>query len=83
MYKIFKVTYDNGGWHPAGGTPHFYYIAKSVEEVIAYSEKYKEFLKRRDESDGYLSVTEASGLAEKYHFENIEDFDVLVSINKR
>lgn len=82
MYKIFKVTYDNGGWHPAGGTPHFYYIAKSVEEVIAYSEKYKEFLKRRDESDGYLGVTEVSGFDE-IRFENIDKFDISVSINKR
>jgi hypothetical protein len=81
MYKIFKVIYDNGGWHSVGDTPHFYYIAKSVEEVIAYSKKYKEFLKRRDESGGYLGVTEVSGFDE-IQFENIDKFDISVSINK-
>ena len=33
-YKIFRVTYNDGGWH-SGDLPHFYYIAQNEEEVCA------------------------------------------------
>ena len=43
MYKIFKVTYNDGSWH-SGDLPHFYYIAKSEEEVIDNSKEYQDYL---------------------------------------
>ena len=33
MYKIFEVTYNDGGWH-SGPLPHFFYIAEKEEELI-------------------------------------------------
>lgn len=47
MYKIFRCTYNDGGWH-SGDLAHFFYIAKSEEEVIANSKKYKQFLEWKE-----------------------------------
>lgn len=45
MYKIFEITYNDGGWH-SGDLPHFLYIAKNKEDIINNSIKYQDFLKR-------------------------------------
>lgn len=82
MYKIFEVTYNDGGWH-YGDLPSFLYIAMSKEEVIANSKKYQEFLKRQAERGGSVWIREATGLASDLSFENLSEFDVSVSVRKK
>lgn len=78
MYKIFEVTHNDGGWH-SGSLPHFFYIAKSKEEVIANSRRYKEWAKR----PGDVWIHEVSGLVSKYYFENLSEFDISVSVRQK
>ena len=84
MYKIFEVTYNDGDWH-SGGLPHFFYIAKSEEEVITNSKKYKEYLELNELRDncGDIWIHEASGLEPSCYFENLTDFDIEVTVRKK
>lgn len=82
MYKIFKVTYNSGGWY-SGEMPHFFYIAKSEEEVIANSKKYKEFLEWKERSRGDIWIHEVSGMVYDFEFENLKDFDITISVKKK
>lgn len=82
MYKIFEVTYNDGGWH-SGDLPHFFYIAKSKEEVIDNSKKYKDYLDRQSNCGGDIWLHEVSGLVHNFYFENLEDFDIEISVKKK
>lgn len=84
MYKIFEVTYNDGNWH-SGGLPHFFYIAKSEEEVIANSKEYKEYLELNELRDncGIIWIHETSGLEPSCYFENLKDFDIEVTVRKK
>ena len=81
MYKIFEITYNDGGWH-SGDLPHFFYIAKNKEEVIANSQKYKKFLERKEINGGDIWINRVSGMVENFYFENSDDFDIEVIIRK-
>lgn len=81
MYKIFKVTYNDGGWH-SGDLPHFFYIAKNEEEIIANSKKYQNYLSNKQLNGGDIWISEVSGLVQDYYFENLKDFDIQISIKK-
>lgn len=82
MYKIFKVTYNDGGWH-SGDLPHFFYIAKSKEDVIANSKKYQEYVEMQKLSKGDIWLHEVSGMIEDFYFENLKDFDIKITIRKK
>lgn len=82
MYKIFEVTYNDGGWH-SGGLPHFFYIAESKDDVIMHSTKYQEYLDMRTCSGGDIWVREVSGLVQDFYFENLKDFDIAISVRKK
>ena len=82
MYKIFEVTYNDGGWH-SGPLPHFFYIAESEEEVILNSKKYKNFLEMQENRGGDIWISEVSGVVPSYHFENLEAFDISISVKKK
>ena len=81
MYKIFEVTYDDGGWH-SGDLPHFFYIGKTKEDIIEKSEKYQDFLKRKQARGGAICIQEVSGLVRDTDFENLKDFNIKVTIKK-
>lgn len=82
MYKIFKITYNDGGWH-SGSLPHCFYIAKSKDEVIANSKKYKEYFERHKNFEGDVWITEVSSLVSTYNFENLEDFDIEITVKEK
>lgn len=82
MYKIFEVKYNDGDWH-SGDLPHFYYIAESEEDVIANSEKYKDYLERKNHRGGDIWIHEVSGLVSNFHFENLKDFDIEITVRKK
>ncbi len=82
MYKIFKVVYNDGGWH-SGDLPHFFYIAKRKEDVIANSKKYQEYLKKQEYRGGDIWLDEVSGLVDNFYFENLEDFDINIAVRKK
>lgn len=82
MYKIFEVTYNDGGWH-SGGLPHFFYIAKNKEEVVADSKKYQDYLERQRIWGGDIWLHEVSGSIGNFYFENLADFDIVVSAIKK
>lgn len=77
-YKIFEVTYNDGGWH-SGALPHFFYIAQSKEEVTANSKRYKEW----SEWPGDVWIHEVSGLISEHYFENLTDFDISVTVRQK
>ena len=81
-YKIFKVTYNDGGWH-SGELPHFYYIAKSEEDVIVNSKKYAEFLQRQENFGGSLWISEFNGVQSTFEWENLDDFDVTITASAK
>ena len=82
MYKIFKITYNDGGWH-SGSLPHAYYIAKSEEEVIANSKQYAKFLEYRERLGGSIWIREVNGPESTYDWENIKDFEVSMTVKER
>lgn len=82
MYKIFEIKYNDGTWF-TGSIPNFYYIAKNKEDVILNSNKYKDFLEQQKYRGGDIWITEVSGLAPSYHFENFNDFDISISLKKK
>ena len=82
MFKIFKITYNDGGWH-SWPLPHFFYIAESEEEVILNSKKYKNFLEMRENRGGDIWIKEVSGLVPNYDFENLDAFDISISLKKK
>ena len=77
-YKIFEITYNNGKFHN-GDLPHFFYIAKSKEDIIRHSKKYQAYLDRQSFEGGDIWINEISGLVPSTHFENLEDFEVCIS----
>lgn len=82
MYKIFEVTYNDGGWHN-GDLPHFFYIAKSKEDLVANSEKYQKYIDWQQCRGGDIWIHEVSGLAHNYYFENLKDFDIEITVRKK
>ncbi len=34
MLKIYKVTFNDGGWYSAGGRPEFTVVTESKDEAI-------------------------------------------------
>lgn len=87
MYKIFEVTYNDGGWH-SGDLPHFYYIAKSKEDVVANSKEYQDYLERQKKRGGDIWISEMTcvvgthGLVYDCYFENLEGFDIEMVVRK-
>lgn len=82
MYKIFEVTYNDGGWH-SGDLQHFFYIAKSKEEVVNNSKKYRDFLEIQKCRGGDIWINEVSDLIPSYHFENLDDFDIEITVRNK
>lgn len=82
MYKIFRITYNDGGWH-SGALPYFFYIAKNEEDVIAYSRRYQDFIRRQKLYGGDIWVYEASELVDSYDFENLADFNIEITLRKK
>ena len=78
-YKIFKVTYNDGGWH-SGELPHFYYIASDEEEVRANSKKYLDFKERQAAFGGDIWLYEVNGFGYMHDWENFKDFTVNIQI---
>lgn len=68
-YKIFKITYNDGGWH-SWTLPTAFFIARSKEEVMEKSEAYKEFEKK----PGDVWITEFCNTSDYEDIENIDDF---------
>ena len=81
-WKVFKITYNDGGWH-SGDLPHFYYIAENEEEVISNSKKYKRFLEYKEQRGGSVWISEFNGIRSSYEWENLENFEVSLSIKKK
>lgn len=87
-YKIFKGVYNDGEWR-SGDLPHFFYIARNENEVATKSQKYKEFLEwsaTREEKYGYpayVYICEVDTIIPERYFENIEDFDISVTIKEK
>ena len=86
MYKIFKITYNDGDW---GGLSHFYYIAKNEKDVIENSKQYQEYIERQKKRGGDIWVTEITnvvgtyGLVYDFYFENLEGFDIEITIKQK
>ena len=81
-WKVFKVTYNHGRWH-SGELPHFYYIAKSKEELIANSIYYAHFIEKQKTNGGIIWIHEFNGIDYSSDWENLKDFNVcLVAKNK-
>ena len=82
MYKIFEITYNDGGWH-SGDLPHSFYIAESKEDVIANSKEYHNYLEYQQRRGGDIWLYEVSGLMPNCYFENLKDFDIEISVRKK
>ena len=82
MYKIFEITYNDGGWH-SGNLPHSFYIAENKEDVVEDSKTYQEYLKQQQISGGDIWISEISGLVDDFRFENLQDFDIEISVKKK
>ena len=78
-YKIFKATYNDGEWH-CGDLPHFYYIAKNEKDVIVNSKKYAEFLQRKEKFGGSIWISEFNGIQSTFEWENLNDFEIYLSV---
>lgn len=81
-YKIFRVTYNNGGWH-SGDLPHFYYIAQNEEEVCANSKNYAEFKERQNDFGGDIWMHEVKGVEFPSEWENLKDFNVAMHVTRK
>lgn len=77
-YKIFKITYNDGGWH-SGDLPHFYYIAHNEDEVRANSKNYAEFMERQNAFGGDIWMHEVKGVDFPSEWENLNDFTVTIT----
>ena len=73
-YKIFKITYNDGGWH-SGPLPTAFFIAKNEEEVIEKSEAYKKFEKK----PGDIWISEFCDTSIYKNIENMEDFNIEIN----
>ena len=82
MPKIFKITYNNGGWY-SGGLPYFLYIAENEDEIANHSKKYQEYLELQRRCGGHIGIREVSGFEANSNFENIDQFDLTVSIRRK
>lgn len=81
-YKVFKVVYNDGGWH-AGELPHFYYIARNEEELIANSALYAQFAERRKRSRGDIWIHEFNGIDYPSEWENLKNFNIHLTIEEK
>ena len=81
-YKVFKVVYNDGGWH-AGELPHFYYIARNEEELIANSALYAQFAERRKRSRGDIWIHEFNGIDYPAEWENLKNFNIHLIIKEK
>ena len=75
MYKLFKITY-NSGQYCSEELLKAYYIAQNEEEVMTNSERYKEFIKKKEFFGGEIWVTEVDLDRHDYCFENLIDFNI-------
>ena len=81
-YKIFKVVYNDGGWH-TGELPHFYYIAKSEEELVINSVRYAEFIERKKLKGGDIWIFDFNGIDYPAEWENLKDFETCFLVKER
>lgn len=72
MYKLYKITYNDGKWH-SGDLPSNYYVAQNIEEVKANSKSYAEFEERAKQCGGDVWVTDATAT---HKFENLQAFEL-------
>ena len=77
-YKIFRITYNDGGWH-SGDLPHFFYIAHNEEEVKSNSKNYADFKERQDAFGGDIWMHEVKGVEFPSEWENLKDFNVSIT----
>ena len=77
-YKIFRITYNDGGWHN-GDLPHFFYIAYNEEEVKSNSKNYADFKERQDAFGGDIWMHEVKGVEFPSEWENLKDFNVSIT----
>ena len=88
MYKLFEITYNDGGWH-SGPLPHAYYIAKSEEEVIANSERYKSYKQQAELRGGNVWISEITevvghhGFLSVFEFENLDEFELSFNVKEK
>lgn len=86
MYKIFKITYNDGDW---GGLLHFYYIAKNEKDVIENSKQYQEYIERQKNRGGDIwiskitNVIDIPDLFNEIKFENYKAFDIEITIREK
>lgn len=78
-YKIFRITYNDGGWH-SGDLPHFYYIARNKEEIRINSKRYADFKERQNYSNGDIWISEVEGVVFPSEYENLNDFNVSITV---
>ena len=79
-YKLFKVMFIDSEWRAY--TPYFYYIAKNKDEVIRNSKEYESFMQMREERGGDIHIEEDSSVLD-HCIENIEEFNVSITIEKK
>ena len=76
-YKIFRITYNDGGWH-SGDLPHFFYIAHNKEEIHTNSKNYAEFKERQEIFGGDIWISEVKGVDFPSEWENLKNFNVAI-----
>lgn len=81
-YKIFKITYNDGGWH-SGDLPHFFYIAHSEKEVRANSKRYADLKEKQEAFGGDIWISEFNGIVFPSDWENLKDFNVSIQANPK
>ena len=88
MYKLFEITYNDGEWH-SGSLPHFFYIATSEEELVANSERYRQYKERQMAQGGSVWINEITevvgrhGFLSVFEFENLDKFDISISVMEK
>lgn len=77
--KLYRIVYNDGGWH-SGGTPDSFFVAKNEDEVKEKSRAYNNFKRMQTSVGGDLYMYEITNL---FHIgvENGSDFEF--NIKKR
>ena len=91
MYKLYEITY----YHKVTGynLSHTYYIAKSIEDMRANCkayQKYCTFLEGTVDENGIPTseilikeIKDMSDFVRSYASENLDDFEITLSIKKK
>lgn len=85
--KLFKITYNDGGWY-SGSLPHFYHLAENEEEVIE-CKRYKEYKERAEFKGATLWITEITelvgrnGILSDFEFDNLDDYKINITVERK